>query len=344
TAASPFRERLVWFWANHFTVSVRGGPTAALAGAFVQEAIRPHVTGHFADMLLAAVRHPAMLLYLNNAGSVGPDSPAGLRTGRGLNENLARECLELHTVGASAGYAQADVTAFAAVLTGWSVAIDRDPGGFLFRDRAHQPGDKVVLGRMFPEGELGGVQAVGFLAGHPATHRRLATKLARHFVADDPPVGAIAAIEAALRDSGGDLGAATRAVLALSAAWEPLGKLRAPQDYALAVLRAAALPPDARPDVLGIFARLGQPLFGAPLPNGWGDVAAEWCGPDQMLRRVDWAYTLAGGLGDGTDPARCAEASLGPLLRPATATALRRAGSRHDALALLFAAPEFQRR
>jgi uncharacterized protein (DUF1800 family) len=344
TTAAPFRERLVRFWANHFTVSLRQRTTAALAGAFVEEAIRPHVTGRFADMLLAVMRHPAMLLYLNNAVSIGPDSPAGLRTGRGLNENLARECLELHTVSPAAHYTQADVTAFAAVLTGWSVAIDREPYGFVFRDRAHQPGGKLVLGRTFPEGEPGGLQALAFLAGHPATHRHLATQLARHFVADDPPSAAVGRIEAALRDGGGDLGAATRATIGLNAAWEPLGKLRCPQDYAIAVLRTADLPAEQRPDTLEVFAKLGQPLFNAPLPNGWADVAPEWSGPDQMLRRIDWAYGLADRLGGSAEPMQLADASLGPLLRPATAEQIRRAGSRRDGLTLLLTSPEFQRR
>ncbi len=344
TTDAPFRERLVRFWANHFTVSLRQGTTAALAGAFVQEAIRPHVTGRFADMLLAVMRHPAMLLYLNNAVSIGPDSPAGLRTGRGLNENLARECLELHTVSPAAAYTQADVTSFAAVLTGWSVAIDREPYGFLFRDRAHQPGSKVVLGRTFPEGEQGGLDALAFLAGHPATHRHLATKLARHFVGDDPPATAVGPIEAALRDGGGDLAAAARATIALPGAWEPLGKLRCAQDYAVAVLRAADLPAGQRPDTLDLFARLGQPLFNAPLPNGWGDVAADWNAPEQMLHRIDWAYGLAGRLGSMVEAMEIADASLGPLLRPATAEQVRRAGSRRDALTLLLTSPEFQRR
>jgi len=152
---APFRERLVWFWGNHFTVSRRNGVVAATAGAFVREAIRPHVTGRFADMLLAVMRHPAMLAYLDNAGSVGPNSPAGQRLNRGLNENLARECLELHTVSPAAGYSQADVTEFAKVLTGWSVEANRDPIGFVFRPNAHEPGPKTVLGQSFPPGEEG---------------------------------------------------------------------------------------------------------------------------------------------------------------------------------------------
>ena len=169
TTAAPFRERLVRFWTNHFTISLHQPACAAVAGAFVQEAIRPHVTGRFGDMLLAVMRHPAMLLYLNNVVSIGPNSPAGLRRGRGLNENLARECMELHTIGPDAGYTQADVTAFANILTGWSIALDQDPPGFRFRAMAHEPGEKTLMGRTFPPGEEGGVMAL-WLPGRPPGH------------------------------------------------------------------------------------------------------------------------------------------------------------------------------
>ena len=208
---------------------------------------------------------------------------------------------------------------------------------------AHEPGPKTVMGMTFPPGEEGGVAALGFLAGHPATHRLLATKLARHFAADDPPDAAVSRIEAALRDSGGDLGAASCVCVGLDAPWRPLQKLRSPQDYAIAVWRAADLPSEQLGDVVPVFGKLGQPLFGAPLPNGWPDRASEWAGPEALLRRVDWAYSVAGQM-SGADPFRIANQSLGPLIRPATLDALRRAGSRRDALALLLSSPEFQRR
>ena len=342
--AMPFRERLVWFWANHFTVSLRNGRTGAFGGDFVRNAIRPHVTGRFGDMLLAVIRHPAMLLYLDNAGSVGPGSTAGGRTGKGLNENLARECLELHTVSQTAGYTQVDVTSFARVLTGWSVANgEKAPAGFVFRPTLHEPGEHTVLGRSFPPGEAGGVAALAFLAAHPATYRHLATKLVRHFVADDPPAAAVRPVEAALYDSGGNLGSAAAALVGLAEAWQPLAKLRSPQDYVLAALRAADLPPDRAPDAMAAMRALGQPLFGAPFPIGWPDRAVAWASPEAMMRRVDWAYGLAGRAA-GLDPAQIAEACLGPLLGGDTSLAIRRAGSRRDGLTLLFTSPEFQRR
>ncbi|MGI4939676.1 MAG: DUF1800 domain-containing protein [Janthinobacterium lividum] len=347
TTPAPFRERLVWFWFNHFTVSVRAGGVNAVIGPYLREAIRPNVTGGFAGLLLAVMRHPAMLIYLDNAGSIGPNSAAA-RNGngngrRGLNENLARECLELHTVSPGAGYTQADVTEFARILTGWSIDQQRLFPGFLFREGAHEPGEKILLGRRFGPGEAGGIAALDFLAQHPATHRHLAIKLVRHFVADDPPPDAVRTIEGVLRDTGGDLGAASTALLHLPAAWTPLVKLRSPVDFAVAALRALDLPPDKRPPLRGTLQALGQPLWNAPLPNGWPDAAAEWAAPEAVMRRIDWSQAVASRAGD-QDPAAIADAALGPLLRPETLDAMRHAGSRHDALTLLLTSPEFQRR
>ncbi len=340
---TPFRERLVWFWSNHFTVSARGG-TASVVGAFVAEAIRPHVSGRFEDMLLAAMHHPAMLIYLNNAGSVGPDSAAGQRSHRGLNENLARECMELHTVSPAAGYTQADVTNFAKVLTGWSIDLRADPPGFRYRAQAHEPGQQVVMGRSFPPGEEGGEAALRFLANHPATHRFLATKLVRHFVADEPQPGDVRRIEGVLRDTRGDLGAASAALVSLEDAWRPGAKLRTPQDYVIAGLRALELGEGM--NVAGMLAGLGQPLWNAPQPNGWSDQASDWASPEAMIRRIDWAYGVAGRAAAGgvRDTAELAETALGPLLRDDTLVAMRHAGSRREAITLLLASPEFQRR
>jgi uncharacterized protein (DUF1800 family) len=343
TTPAPFRERLVWFWTNHFTISRRQGQCAAVAAAFVEEAIRPHVTGRFSDMVLAVMRHPAMLLYLENARSFGPDSPVGQKTHRGLNENLARECMELHTLSPLAGYTQADVTAFANILTGWSVELKADPPGFLYRPFAHEPGVQTLLQRQFPADEAGGIAALAFLADHPATHRFLATKLVRHFVADDPPPDAVRAIEAVLRDTKGNLGAASGALVGLDAAWQPGTKLRTPMDYVIASVRALDIPPDGIPNLPGILGGLGQPLWAAPAPNGWPDRAADWAAPEAMLRRIDWASGFAGRIGD-RDVVEISDTTLGPLLRPETRDAIHRAGSRRDAMTLLLTSAEFQRR
>lgn len=346
TAEAGFREQLVAFWANHFTVSRRVGPVGPLAGIYVREAIRPHVTGRFVDMLLAVARHPAMLFYLNNNASIGPNSPIGQRTGRGLNENLAREIMELHTLSPAAGYSQADVTSFARILTGWSVAEQRPPFGFQFRKAAHEPGEKTLLGRSFPEQEAGGTAALEFLGTHPATFRFLAQKLVRHFVADAPPAGVVDRVAGVLGQTGGNLGAAARALLREQPAWEPaLSKLRSPLEYTLAVWRALGAGPDVAMDALGGMNALGQPLWSAPGPNGWPDRAEDWVAPEAMVRRTELAWRAAGrAAGKGVAPAAVLDTVLGPLARPETRTAALGAGSAREALVLLLASPEFQRR
>jgi uncharacterized protein (DUF1800 family) len=326
TTDAPFRERLVWFWANHFTVSIRQGGTAAVVGPYLREAIRPNVTSPFFGMLLSVIRHPAMLMYLENDGSVGPNSPIGLQTGRGLNENLARECLELHTLSPASGYTQQDVTEFAKILTGWSIDRKAAEPGFVFREAAHEPGSKTVMGRTFPPGEAGGIMALDFLANHPATHHHLAIQLASQFLADAPPPDAVTTIEGVLRDTQGDLGAAALAVTKLPGAWTPLTKFRTPQDFAVAALRLLDLPDDRHGDLRAANVQ-----------------TSDWASPDGMMRRIDWSYGFAGHVGR-QDPVQLAEAALGPFLNTETATEVQRAGSRRDALTLLFASPEFQRR
>ncbi len=341
---TPFRDRLALFWYNHFTVSLRRGECTAVVNAFIREAIRPHVTGRFTDMVMAVMRHPAMLLYLDNAQSFGPDSPFGQRQHKGLNENLARECMELHTVTPAAGYTQADVTSFAKILTGWSLEMKTAPRGFRYRPQTHEPGEQVVMGQRFPEGEAGGVAALTWLSMHPSTYHNLAMKLVRHFVADDPPPAAVARIEAVLNRTRGDLKAASLELTRLPEAWQPLSKVRAPVEYVLAVLRATNLPVDKMPsDVPGLIAALGQPLYAAPLPNGWPDAASEWAGSEALLRRIDWVHDFTARLG-GMDAEALGEMALGPLLSASTRDAVRLAGDRRDALTLLLASPEFQRR
>ncbi len=206
TTDLAFRERLVWFWNNHFTASARGGGwNLGFAGAYIREAIRPHVTGQFTDMVKAVMRHPAMLIYLSNDISKGPHTPAAFAHHSGLNENLARECLELHTLGVHGGYTQQDVTTFAAVLTGRTVRFDVDGPGFIFNPDAHEPGPKTLLGHTFPEGWEGSEMALDFIATHPATHRHIATQLVQHFVADDPPPASVARVAAELDRTRGDL-------------------------------------------------------------------------------------------------------------------------------------------
>jgi uncharacterized protein (DUF1800 family) len=343
TTDQPFRERLVWFWTNHFTVSVRKPDLRGFVLSYVHEAIRPHVTGRFVDMLQAVMRHPVMLWYLENLESIGPDSPVGLRTHRGINENLARECLELHTLSPAAGYTQHDVTEFAKILTGWSIAFPGMPQGFVFRENSHQPGGKTVMGMTFPPGEAGGVEALAWLGNHPMTFRHIAAKLVRHFIADDPAPADVKRLAGVLRDTRGDLKAAALELTRMNTAWQPLTKVRAPADYVVAAVRALDPPEQARPDMVALMNALGQPLLAAPLPNGWPDTAAAWADGEMLLRRADWALGIAGKRPD-LDPVAIAQTSLGPLLGPDTLSAVRHATSRREAMALLLASPEFQRR
>lgn len=347
TAEAPFAERWVNFWYNHLTVSRRNAAGAVWSGHYHRTAIRPHVFGRFDDLLLAAYRHPAMLGYLDQANSVGPGSRAGQRRGAGLNENLARECLELHTITPAGGYTQADIGGLARILTGWSIGrgVDlNETAGYMFRPLAHEPGPKTLLGREYAEGEHSGEAALRGLANHPATRRALARKIAVHFIADAPPADAVGRIEAALRD--GDLAAAARAVIAEPAAWEPLTKVRTGQDFAIAALRGLGVGEAAAPMLLATMIRLNQTLWTAPAPIGWPDDAAAWAVPEQLMRRVDWATEVAGraDVGQRIELHVLVETFLGPQARAETIDAARRAASAPEAVLLVLASPEAQRR
>lgn len=350
---APFLERLVWFWSNHFTISVLKQRMVFVAGGYEREAIRPNVLGKFEDLLIATVRHPAMLLYLDNAFSIGPDSPAGRYTGRGLNENHAREILELHTLGVDGGYTQADVIELARILTGWSV--DRqgtdDNNGFKFFPNRHQPGSKTLLGKSYVEaGEAEGRRALIDLARHPSTARHIATKLARHFIADEPPPQAIARIERVFRDTGGDLKAIAFAIVDEPAAWQPsLTKMRTPIEFVVAAVRLLGGGQQTLGDqqfkgLADSLRIMGQVPFTAQSPKGWADVAAAWAGPAAIMERVQWAHALAERIATKPDPNALANGALGPLLSAPTRDAVMRAADATQGLALLLASPEFQRR
>jgi uncharacterized protein (DUF1800 family) len=274
----------------------------------------------------------------------------------GLNENLAREVLELHTLGAAAAragiYTQADVRAFAAVLTGWRVPAAGYMGGSTeasptrFDANWHEPGDKTVLGKRYREGNDGLGAVLHDLARHPATAQFLATKLARHFVADEPPPALVERLAQAFLRSEGDLPTLYRSLLDSPEAWLPApAKLKSPEEWVLSCVRvlrignaAFARAPDA-----GI-ASLGQRLQAAPSPAGWPDKAEEWLGPDAVWKRVEWATRLAERVGGNVDARALAQASLGPLLTSGTARQIERAADAPQALALLLLSPEFQRR
>ncbi|GAA4013073.1 DUF1800 family protein [Sphingomonas swuensis] len=361
TTPTPFLERMAHFWANHFAVAATKMTTVGYAGLLELDAIRPNLTGRFADLLLAVEHHPAMLLYLDQAQSVGPNSTAGQRAesrGRdvGLNENLAREILELHTLGVRTGYSQADVTEFARALTGWTVAgIGRGPmrrlmsgssGDFAFAEILHEPGTRTILGKRYGEDGEGQARSVLLdLSVHPATARHIAVKLARHFIADDPPPAAVSRIEQAFLASRGDLPTVYRALIAAPEAWQSdRPKFRNPWEWTIASMRALELPAPPAQRTVGLLNELGMPVWRPTSPAGFDDVAASWAGPDALVRRVEAAGRFANAAGQGVDARALAPRVLGARLSTATATAISRAESPATGLALLLVSPEFLRR
>jgi uncharacterized protein (DUF1800 family) len=344
----PFRERLVAFWSNHFTVSSIRPVVAPIAGAFEREAIRPYVTGRFADMVLAVCRHPAMLSYLDNAASIGPESRAGARSKRGLNENLAREVMELHTVGIAAGYSQDDVRSLAKMLTGWRLVRQSEKGAlgtFVFDDRSHEPGAQALMGKDFSAGgEAQAEAALRYLALHPATAKHVALKLARHFTTDEPPPAMVERLARRFIETEGDLAQVSRALVDSPEPWTQMApKIRTPFDLQIAAFRALGI--DKQPEkILPGLAEMGQPLFRAPSPAGWSDEGRDWSSPESMVKRVDWAVELAEKTRGDDAPTDVLERALGPVAGDATRQAVSRAESAKQAFALLFASPEFQRR
>jgi uncharacterized protein (DUF1800 family) len=361
TATEPFRERLVHFWSNHFAVSADKAAVIGLAGTLENEAIRPNLHARFVDLLLAVESHPAMILYLDNQASIGPSSRLATRAGRrlqssgrklGINENLAREILELHTLGVNGGYSQADVTTFAQALTGWSVGggnrgmlAEGEPGKFVFRENFHEPGAKTILGKRY--GNDGATQARAVLqdvANHPATATHVATKLVRHFVADDPPPAAIERIARVFRDSDGDLPSVHAALIDLPLADQAATKFKTPHEFVTSTLRMLDFLPDKPQQVLAPFQLLGQRPWSPGSPAGWPDTADQWDGPDALLKRIEWATQVADRAGSKSKPLQIGSQSLGTALTQRTSTAIARAESGAQGLTLLLVSPEFQRR
>jgi uncharacterized protein (DUF1800 family) len=352
----PFVERLVYFWSNHFAVSVDKLAVTGVAGSLEREAIRPHVLGNFYDLLLAVEQHPAMLLYLDNQRSVGPESVQAQRAAKrertlGLNENLAREILELHTLGVDGGYTQADVTSFAKVLTGWSLGLGdvRDQGvagAFTFRPLIHEPGSQSVYRHSYSQTDLNQGKAVlKDLAMAPATARHIATKLARHFIADDPSQHVVTQIAQAFEKSGGDLPSVYRAVIACQEAWVPQQpKFKTPQDYVLSIYRGLEIPVSERADSILPFDTLGQRQFSPGSPAGYPDRSADWDGSSALMKRIEFADALAQALSAPPKVADLGPQLLGASYTDETCTSIARAASTSQALTLLLTSPEFLRR
>ncbi|HMM89989.1 DUF1800 domain-containing protein [Bradyrhizobium sp.] len=346
-----FVERLVVFWSNHFCISAnKGGPARMWAGSFEREAIRPHVLGRFGDMLKAVEQHPAMLFFLDNQQSLGPDSRAGKNRNRGLNENLAREILELHTLGVGGGYSQDDVTALANIITGWTYAGRLGqlgaPGSFVFNANAHQPGAQRVMGKIYDAaGVAQGEAVLSDIARHPSTAKFIAGKFVRHFVADDPPPALVAQLAEVFAKADGDLKALALALVDSEEAWKaPLSKMRTPYEFLVAAGRLLARIPNDPGRYLGGLNTLGQPLWSPAGPNGFPDTSAAWASPEGVKLRLDISAQIASRLADGIDPRDLLELVAADAASVETRRAIERAESRQQALALLLMSPEFQRR
>lgn len=371
TTDAPAFERAVHFWSNHFTVSNAKPAAVALPPSFEREAIRPHATGRFSDMLRASTQHPGMLVYLDNWRSIGPNSPAAQRRSRrparagigpptGLNENLAREILELHALGVGGGYTQADVESLAAIISGWTYERPRladyvrdAPGRrrgadlFAFEQAAHEPGPQTLLGRRYAEaGVEQGERALADLASHASTARFVATKLARHYIADDPPPRAVGRIAEVFSRSDGDLRATMHAVIESPETWESSRtKFKRPEEFAISVLRAANVRELPQGAAASAIAAMGQRVYGAPGPDGWSDLEESWLSADLVFKRIEFAQIYGERIARAdVSAAGLANDTQGPLVSPATLQAIERAEAPAQALAILFASPEFQRR
>jgi uncharacterized protein (DUF1800 family) len=327
---NPLLARMTEFWFNHFNVFIGKGPVRPYVGNYMLTAIRPHALGKFEDLLLATAQHPAMLLYLDQAQS----------TQRGLNENYARELLELHTLGVNGGYTQADVREMARVLTGWSVDIAGGQG-FVFRPRAHEEGSKTILGRSFNEsGQAQGVAAIKFLAQHPSTAQRISTRLATFFVADKPTKALVDRLAASFTRSGGDIATVMRTLIESPEFWDSSNTLfKTPMDFACSSLTAGGMGKDDAGrnqnfrQASGFLAQAGQPLHGWQTPDGYKTDAATWLAPEALTRRADHAFGLAPRIDEPT--------YLLQFYSSATRERIAKESTANMRTGLILAAPEF---
>ena len=353
-----FRERLVAFWADHFTARGKRGVVRRGTSPYVEEAIRPFVAGRFGDLLQSAIMHPLMLEYLDQTASVGPNSVIALKRGnkgrQGLNENLAREVLELHTLGVDGPYTQADVTEFAELLTGVTYDVRN---GFKFRKDYTEPGAETVLGVTYDDTPNAKPvrAALQDLAAHPATARHLASKLAVHFVSDTPDPDLVTAMERAYLESGGQLTQVYAVLLSHRSAWDPtLTNYKPPIDFISSALRALAVPATAfaaweerpfRRLFVAPLARMGQPWEQPNGPDGWTEADREWITPQQLATRVSWSMAAPTEILDTLpDPRQFADAALGQFGDDAVRFAAAAAESRAEAIGVVLMSPAFQRR
>ena len=357
---TPFVEHLVHFWANHFAVSIEKRGVADFAGAFELEAIRPYVLGNFKDMLFAVEKHPAMLIYLDQIKSIGPQSMVAKRGAerqpdkkRGLNENLAREIMELHTLGVRSGYKQTDVTEFARALTGWSIAgigNDRnsvtEANGFAFRPALHEPGSRSMMGKNYNQtGKMQAEAVLADLATSPATATHVATKLVRHFVSDTPPANLVDKLTKVFLQDGGNLSSVYRVLIDAPESWQPApAKFKTPWEWVISCLRGLGRQNLDNINIAQIMNQLGQPTWKPGSPAGFDDIADTWAAPNALLRRIELAQRLVAPFGDRFDARALGDKILMGAISQQTQTAIARSESATTGLALLLVSPEFLRR
>ncbi|MCU4677144.1 DUF1800 domain-containing protein [Catenovulum sp. 2E275] len=349
TQPESFQSRLLDFFSNHFSVSANNIITKALAPTLEREAIAPNLVGQFSDLLLAVIMHPAMLVYLNNEKSIGPDSKVGKkRSEKGLNENLAREILELHTLGVNAGYSQQDVRELAMAITGWTVTHPykdkTEHIGFIYKDQHHQPGARFILGKSYPQVKLEqGKQILIDLAEHPATAKHISFKLARHFIADEPDPALVSAMSQSWIQSKGNLAFVLTAMIEHPASWQPkLQKLKTPRDFVISACRACNQTGTQKPDSFETLKILGQMPFSAGSPAGFGDTAAFWNGSEALLAKIEWADRFSRLLKN--ESLELIKQTLGRQLSANSEKLINQAESKQQAIALFLMSPEFQLR
>lgn len=352
-----FRERLVFFWADHFTVVPKTRFARAVWGNFQEAAIRPNIGGSFADLLIAATTHPSMVMFLDQDKSTGPNSKHATSKKKkrfsGLNENLAREILELHTLGVLGGYTQTDVRQLAELLTGLST----DNTGRTFRKGQSEPGTKTVLGKPYGGGAGSMEDIEAFLrdvALHPNTAAHIAHKLVVHFIADDPDPKLVDHLTQVYRDTNGDLLSIYAAMLDHPAAWVDLGeKAKQPYDFIVSSLRALGLTADQtaklnirrqREFFSNPIERMGQPILKTPGPNGWPEDVESWITPHGIAARLNWALAVTQELGADIDPREFVSSTLRELAGETLQYAVAGAEQRNEGLALVLISPEFNRR
>jgi uncharacterized protein (DUF1800 family) len=345
----PLQARLLDFFSNHFSVSASNLNMRVIAPTLEVEAIAPHLHGYFSDMLVSVTQHPAMIYYLNNENSIGPNSKIGLRQKqRGLNENLGREILELHTLGVNAGYLQKDVEALSKGLTGWSIGgkNKNQTVGFMFKPNAHEPAEKTLLGIKYPEANSKSPQqAIDMLrnlAQHEKTASHLSYKLAKHFIADQPPKKLVQAMTASWIRSKGHIPSVMKVLIEHPESWSTCAqKFKTPREYLVSVCRACQLN-RTKPGLIKTLEILGQTPYSSGSPSGFSDSANDWASASSILNRIEWAEHIAEQVKGS--PTEVAKIALGHLLHADTEKKIAQAESKRQGLAMLFMSPEFLRR